>query len=60
MMRGCRIFRAAFGCGSGRADDAVPVDGVVVEAATSVDESPLTGEAVPVASEAGDAVTGER
>jgi Cu+-exporting ATPase len=36
----------------------VPVDGTVVEGHSSVDESMLTGEAVPVEKAAGDAVTG--
>jgi P-type Cu+ transporter len=37
---------------------AVPVDGTVVEGASAVDESMLTGEPIPVAKEAGSAVTG--
>ncbi len=36
----------------------VPVDGVVLEGASEVDESMLTGEALPVAKVAGDEVTG--
>lgn len=36
----------------------MPVDGVVVEGATEVDESMLTGETLPVVKAAGDAVTG--
>ncbi len=36
----------------------VPVDGVVLEGASRVDESMLTGEPVPVAKAAGDKVTG--
>jgi Cu+-exporting ATPase len=36
----------------------VPVDGVVVDGASAVDESMLTGESLPVAKAAGDAVTG--
>jgi Cu+-exporting ATPase len=38
--------------------DKVPVDGVVLEGASRVDESMLTGEPVPVAKAAGDKVTG--
>jgi Cu+-exporting ATPase len=41
-----------------RPGEKVPVDGVVVEGRSSVDESMLTGEAVPVEKTAGDAVTG--
>ena len=36
----------------------VPVDGVVVDGYTSVDESMLTGESIPVEKKAGDPVTG--
>ena len=36
----------------------IPVDGVVVEGHSEVDESMLTGEALPVLKEQGDAVTG--
>jgi Cu+-exporting ATPase len=39
-----------------RAGEAVPVDGVVNEGASSVDESMLTGESRPVAKQAGDRV----
>jgi Cd2+/Zn2+-exporting ATPase len=35
-----------------------PVDGVMVEGATSADESALTGESIPVLKETGDAVSG--
>jgi Cd2+/Zn2+-exporting ATPase len=35
-----------------------PVDGVMIEGATSADESALTGEAIPVVKEIGDAVSG--
>lgn len=38
--------------------DKIPVDGVVVEGRTSVEESMITGEAIPVEKEAGDRVTG--
>ncbi|MFA5963802.1 MAG: heavy metal translocating P-type ATPase [Sphingomonas sp.] len=41
-----------------RPGEAVPVDGVVIEGRSSVDESMLTGEPVPVVKEAGAAVTG--
>jgi Cu+-exporting ATPase len=41
-----------------RAGDKVPVDGVVVEGASAVDESLLTGEALPVEKTPGDALTG--
>ena len=41
-----------------RPGDSVPVDGVVVEGRSSVDESMITGEPVPVEKTEGDAVTG--
>ena len=41
-----------------RPGERVPVDGFIVEGASHLDESMLTGEAMPVAKAAGDAVTG--
>ena len=41
-----------------RPGERVPVDGVVIDGASAVDESMLTGEAMPVEKQAGDAVTG--
>jgi Cu+-exporting ATPase len=41
-----------------RPGDKIPVDGTVIEGRSSVDESMLTGEPVPVEKVAGDAVTG--
>ncbi|HET9345334.1 MAG TPA: heavy metal translocating P-type ATPase [Candidatus Limnocylindrales bacterium] len=41
-----------------RPGDRVPVDGVVVEGESSVDESMLTGEALPVAKRPGDEIVG--
>ena len=41
-----------------RPGDKVPVDGVVVEGHSSIDESMLTGEPLPVEKTAGDPVTG--
>jgi Cu+-exporting ATPase len=41
-----------------RPGDRVPVDGVLVDGTSTIDESMLTGEAVPVAKRAGDAVFG--
>jgi Cu+-exporting ATPase len=41
-----------------RPSERIPVDGVVLEGASSVDESMLTGEPMPVEKHAGSAVTG--
>ena len=41
-----------------RPGEKVPVDGRVIEGRTSVDESMLTGEPMPVEKRAGDKVTG--
>ena len=41
-----------------RPGESVPVDGVVVEGRSSVDESMITGEPVPVEKTSGDALTG--
>lgn len=41
-----------------RPGEAIPVDGVVIEGRSSVDESMLTGEPLPVAKEATSALTG--
>ncbi|WP_291994976.1 heavy metal translocating P-type ATPase [Candidatus Accumulibacter sp. ACC003] len=41
-----------------RPGDKVPVDGTVIEGRSSIDESMISGEAVPVEKVAGDAVTG--
>ena len=41
-----------------RPGERVPVDGVIVEGSSSVDESMLTGESIPVEKTAGDRVTG--
>jgi Cu+-exporting ATPase len=41
-----------------RAGEKVPVDGLIVEGASAVDESMLTGEPIPVSKEAGDEVIG--
>ncbi|UCH09202.1 MAG: heavy metal translocating P-type ATPase [Fidelibacterota bacterium] len=41
-----------------RPGEKVPVDGIIIEGSSSVDESMLTGEPIPVAKETGNAVTG--
>jgi P-type Cu+ transporter len=41
-----------------RPGETIPVDGMVVEGATHVDESMLTGESLPVSKQAADKVTG--
>lgn len=41
-----------------KAGEAIPVDGIVTEGTSSVDESALTGESIPVEKQAGDTVIG--
>lgn len=41
-----------------RPGEKIPVDGVIVEGYTTIDESMLTGESIPVDKKAGDMVTG--
>lgn len=41
-----------------KAGDTVPVDGTIMEGYSSIDESAITGESIPVEKQLGDAVTG--
>lgn len=41
-----------------RPGDSVPVDGVIIEGSTSIDESMVSGEPIPIPKEVGDEVTG--
>jgi Cu2+-exporting ATPase/Cu+-exporting ATPase len=41
-----------------KAGDSVPVDGIVIDGASSVDESAITGESIPVEKQPGGKVTG--
>ncbi len=41
-----------------RPGEAIPVDGIVIEGTSAVDESMVTGEAIPVEKQKGDRVTG--
>ncbi len=41
-----------------RPGESIPVDGVIIEGNSSIDESMITGESLPVAKEENDAVTG--
>ncbi|MFK5997110.1 MAG: heavy metal translocating P-type ATPase [Rhodobacterales bacterium] len=41
-----------------RPGDSVPVDGIVIEGTSSIDESMMTGEPIPIEKQSGDKVTG--
>jgi len=43
-----------------RPGEKIPVDGVVIEGASAVDESMISGEPIPVAKQAGDRVIAPR
>ena len=45
---------------SGRPGESIPVDGIVVEGYSSIDQSMITGESIPIEKKAGDEVIGGR